>query len=751
MSTPATAVEASNSGRTDIFNDLGSGTVLGSRSVSAADNNDIISIPLNSAAVNLLNASRGGQFALGGAITTLAGSSAQYIFAYTGDQVAQLVLTFETGDWYKFTVPANEPLVLQTSTPADGPGEFANTLAPQIELYDPSGNLVASGTTGADGHNQSISYNATAAGVYRVRVSGNSASNGEYFLSLGHPLTVTIPSDATEGDGTVMGMVSVPVPLDHDLVVNLTSSDADRATVPASVTIPAGQTGALLPITIIDNSLLDGLQAVTIAATADDYLPGNGTIKVHDNETATLTLNLPANVHESDGTVLGTVVASRAPSRDITVQLLSTAPGRLSVPATVTIPAGQTTADFPLTVFDDHVIQTAPTPVTVVAQVEHWSYGMATVNVIDDDRTITVTLPTDGWEGQVLSGAGTVQLAGITMTNLVISLASADTSELSVPATVTVLAGRDTATFDLTLVSNHRCEGPQNVSVAATATGFIAGSDSMLVRDSDVYHFVFDTIGSPQTAGVPFVVTASAYDIDDNLITVYDSTAALSGAGSGGPLSISPVSATFAGGLWTGSVTVNAVDPAVTLTIDGGAGAVGTSNSFAVQPGPVASFQWSTIASPQKQETPFPVTLTALDANGYTVSNFDDTATLSGVVRGTATESILGQPDPTWSGGGIGYDDTLGYSFTPSSDILVTDVLHYFGSKVSIWTDSGVLIASQTFDPAPPGWVSTPLATPIELYAGTTYRIGALHPRPDLLLRHQRVPHFSAGNHRDEL
>ena len=84
-------------------------------------------------------------------------------------------------------------------------------------------------------------------------------------------------------------------------------------------------------------------------------------------------------------------------------------------------------------------------------------------------------------------------------------------------------------------------------------------------------------------------------------------------------------------GVWTGNVTVNAVDPTVTLQVGNGSGAIGTSNTFATQPGPVASFQASTLAATQYQDAAFPVTLTAKDANGYTVTNFSGTANVSGM------------------------------------------------------------------------------------------------------------------------
>ena len=48
----------------------------------------------------------------------------------------------------------------------------------------------------------------------------------------------------------------------------------------------------------------------------------------------------------------------------------------------------------------------------------------------------------------------------------------------------------------------------------------------------------------------------------------------------------------------------------------------------------MASYQWSTVASPEYQNLPFPATVTAKDANGYTVTGFNGRYTLGGWVGG---------------------------------------------------------------------------------------------------------------------
>lgn len=78
------------------FDDLGSGTLFGSRTVSAADNGSVIEIVLNGAALAALNSSDG-MFLFGGALSTLNGSADQYVFGFSmvsfvPDHTRQLVL-----------------------------------------------------------------------------------------------------------------------------------------------------------------------------------------------------------------------------------------------------------------------------------------------------------------------------------------------------------------------------------------------------------------------------------------------------------------------------------------------------------------------------------------------------------------------------------------------------------------------------------------------------------------------------------
>src|SRR5262249_5606892 len=102
---------------------------------------------------------------------------------FVTDNIAFGTATTPDHDWYSLTVPAGAIVNLATGTPADGSGEFVNTLNPKLELYNPSGALVASGVAGADGRNESLGYLAPTGGVYRVHLAGEGSSRGEYVLN----------------------------------------------------------------------------------------------------------------------------------------------------------------------------------------------------------------------------------------------------------------------------------------------------------------------------------------------------------------------------------------------------------------------------------------------------------------------------------------------------------------------------------------------------------------------------------------
>ena len=73
------------------------------------------------------------------------------------------------------------------------------------------------------------------------------------------------------------------------MVVTLTTSDDTEATVPTTVTIPAGEASATFDIAAVNDTDFDGAQVVSIGGTADGYISVSGDVTVVDHEPPVLT------------------------------------------------------------------------------------------------------------------------------------------------------------------------------------------------------------------------------------------------------------------------------------------------------------------------------------------------------------------------------------------------------------------------------------------------------------------------------
>lgn len=104
-------------------------------------------------------------------------------------------------------------------------------------------------------------------------------------------LTVDVPATATENGGTTTATVSRNINTVGDVIVNLTSSNPAVGTVPATVTIPSGQASVSFVITLIDDSVFDGSQPLTITAMATGFVEGKDDTAVSDDEVGNVVIS----------------------------------------------------------------------------------------------------------------------------------------------------------------------------------------------------------------------------------------------------------------------------------------------------------------------------------------------------------------------------------------------------------------------------------------------------------------------------
>ena len=449
---------------------------------------------------------------------------------------------------------------------------------------------------------------------------------------LGEPtafFTLDVPSPVNEGAGSVTGTVILDKAKAQPLTVQLTSSDPTAATVPASVVLPANQTSVTFDISPVDDALLDGTQTTTLTADAPGVQAAEVVLEVMDNETAVLTLNVPASILEGQTDASASLTVSQAPAAPVTVDLASDNPAIVGVPATVTIPAGSTgPVAFALNAPDNALAHGGRSAI-ISASVPGWTGDAESVSVQDDEMpTISLTGP-EAVRESVPPGSYEVTVNTPLAAPLTISLASNDTTELTVPPTVEIPAGSLSVPLLVTVVDDLDVDGPQTAEISASASGYAGAVLPVTVNDNDAAQFGLSSIPSPQQRNTPFIVRVTAQDTLGQAIPTFSGSPIWSSDSSTGPVAFTATAVNgFSEGAADYEVIVTEAATGVALTVNDGSGHTGTSNAFDVVAVPLARFEWSGLPTFATIDSLINATITALDDQGNVASSYTSPTTL---------------------------------------------------------------------------------------------------------------------------
>ncbi len=366
------------------------------------------------------------------------------------------------------------------------------------------------------------------------------------------------------------------------LTVRFTSSAPSLVPSSAAVVVPSGATSVSIPLTILDNTLLDGTRDILLMPSAIGYSPTPLVLKIHDNEQATLSLELPVTAIEG-GTGTGRVLCSAAPAVPVVITLASNLTNVARVQSSAILPAGATSVEFALSFPENTSIGSLTA--TLSASVVGWTGAQGSLTVADNGpRNLALSITSGLVEGAgTVPDVGTLTVNGTLITSLTVSLTSLNPGKLIVPTTVVIPAGSTSVKFPVTLPDDANRDGVQTVQVTAAAATFTSAQASVAVADNDPASFKFDPIASPQLVGNVFAVRVVALDINGAPALGYRGVANLTGKIGATPSSVSPAqTGAFTAGAWTGGVSTTAHGPNWTLQAIAGT-ATGTSNNFDVQ------------------------------------------------------------------------------------------------------------------------------------------------------------------------
>ena len=381
---------------------------------------------------------------------------------------------------------------------------------------------------------------------------GGQEVHGTVYVLVPFPKTLTVsPTTIIGGDagiGTVALASNAGV---GGQVVNLTSSNVN-VVVPATVTVPAGATSATFPV---KTSIISSDIAVAISADAD----GSGiTTTVLIKRVAPKTITFaPSSVVGGNSSVATLTVTKPAPAGGIVIDLRSVS-SNVSVPSTVTIAAGATTATFPVT--------TVPVKKSESAMIQAYAAGVKVSAVITVTATSVVSVslnPTTVVGG--LNSTATVTLNGVApVGGTTIQLYSTNVAA-SVPTSVVVPAGSKTVTFPVT-----------TVAVAANTTASIAAKYLGTTKSAAL------TIAAPTVSTLTLAPSSLTGGATSKL------TIKLSGKAAIGGVVVALTSSNTVIAQLPTSVTIPAGSDTVDVTIQTGAVAVTTNVTITAKTGAVA-------------------------------------------------------------------------------------------------------------------------------------------------------------------
>jgi len=234
-------------------------------------------------------------------------------------------------------------------------------------------------------------------------------------------LTVTIfPTGDSAAEPATTGRFTVQ--RQGDLTANVVvfygvsgtaTSGTDFATLPGSVTIPAGAASAPIVVQPLDDPDLEGDETVTLTLQTNIAYnigtPGFASLILRDNEKPTVSVSTLSGTVSEVGDVFGTFRVSRgtASPSPLSVNLAisgSAIPGADYLPLDnpVTIPGGAASVNLSVIPFDDLHVETNETVIiTILPSTNYNGFGSATVTITDDDSN---SVPAVGFTATVSSG-----------------------------------------------------------------------------------------------------------------------------------------------------------------------------------------------------------------------------------------------------------------------------------------------------------------------------------------------------------
>ncbi len=287
-------------------------------------------------------------------------------------------------------VSLSEPLPRDTVIDLEAPGSLLAGVTLPASLLIPAGARDAVGSISLTDDsllNGPRAFNLTARGPGLPAAQATLVVEDDELATL----SVEFPASLPEG-GDVAGLLKVNPPPDRWVDVNLVSSDPARLVLlgsdgrPGRTAVGPGTRETAIRLVGLQNAWLEGAVTVQAQATLGNWIPGEASLVVSDDETNSLSVEFLDN---------GSLVEGGSPKRvrvrlggvvkqDVPVSLSFVPPLRVQDPGPLVIPAGQSNLVLMLAPLDDDQTN-GSVEITVTAKALGWMDGIRTFSLFDND------------------------------------------------------------------------------------------------------------------------------------------------------------------------------------------------------------------------------------------------------------------------------------------------------------------------------------------------------------------------------
>ena len=351
-----------------------------------------------------------------------------------------------------------------------------------------------------------------------------SASGGDYggeTAEVTVTVTVTVDDDDTAGlvvsrasltvgeDGDATFTVSLATRPTQQVSVTVASGDSSAVSVPSqALTFTSGNWGTAQSVTVSgvhDDDTRDETVTVTLSASGGDYGGETATVAVTilDDDTAGLVVSRASLTVGEDGDATFTVSLATRPTQQVSVTVASGDSSAVSVPSqALTFTSGNWGTAQSVTVSGVHDDDTRDETVTVTLSASGGDYGGETatvaVTILDDDTAGLVVSRASLTVGEDGDATFTVSLATRPTQQVSVTVASGDSSAVSVPSQALTFTRSNWSVAQTVTVRGVDDDdaGDESVTVTLSASGGDYGGETATVAvsvdDDDIAGLVAD-------------------------------------------------------------------------------------------------------------------------------------------------------------------------------------------------------------------------------------------------------------------